>query len=656
MCGFAGFIDWAGLPSEADEWTGRMSDAIRNRGPDDAGCWSDPVAGVAFGHRRLSILDLSPMGHQPMLSGCGRWVIAFNGEIYNHEALRKELESAGWGDGWRGHSDTEVLLAAIAMYGVRGSLEKCVGMFGFALWDRAERTLVMARDRLGEKPVYFGWLGSFFVFASDMAAFYRHPAWKGEINRGALALLMRHNYIPAPYSIFSNISKLQPGRILTLAHGLREPRIESYWNAAEMAERGQAVQFQGSPLEVVDRLEALLRQSLAGQMTADVPLGAFLSGGVDSSTVVALMQSMSSRPIRTFTIGFHEEGYNEAVHAKAVAAYLGTDHTELYVSPREALDVIPQLPVIYSEPFSDSSQIPTFLVSRLARQSVTVSLSGDGGDELFSGYSRYTISERLWSRLSMVPRLARACIAAGIEGLPPRAWSSVLSPILKLAPEKYRFTNPGDKLHKLADVISLRTEEDVYRRLVSHWQSPAELVIGGDEPATMLTGLETLPSLSSFVQRMMYLDMVSYLPDDILVKVDRASMGVSLESRVPLLDHRVVEFAMSLPIAMLRREGQSKWPLRQVLYRHVPRELIERPKMGFGVPIDTWLRGPLRDWGEALLERSRLESEGFFRPDIVRTTWEQHQSGDRNWQYLLWDVLTFQAWHEHYRRGSGMQA
>lgn len=656
MCGFVGFVEWSGLSVEAGEWVSRMSDAIVSRGPDDAGSWLDPDAGVALGHRRLSIVDLSPMGHQPMLSACGRWVIAFNGEIYNHEDLRKQIESGGWSEGWRGHSDTEVLLAAISMYGVRSALKKCVGMFAFALWDRAERTLTVARDRLGEKPAYYGWLGDTFVFASDMAALYRHPKWTGEIDRGSLALLMRHNYIPAPYSIFSNIAKLQPGCILTLAHGSRAPRVESYWSAAETAVRGQRAPFNGSADDAVDTLEALLRQSLSGQMMADVPLGAFLSGGIDSSTVVALMQSMSGQPVRTFTIGFHEEGYDEAVHAKAVAAHLGTAHTELYVSPREALDVIPALPTIYSEPFSDSSQIPTFLVSRLARQSVTVSLSGDGGDELFSGYSRYGLSEQLWSRLSSVPRAVRAAAARSIQAMSPQRWNGALLPILRYAPAKYRLSNPGDKLHKLAGVLSLQTEEEVYRRLVSHWQCPSELVLGGHEPPTMLTGLREIPPLPSFVQRMMYLDTVSYLPDDILVKVDRASMGVSLESRVPLLDHRLVEFAMSLPMEILRRGGQSKWPLRQLLYRHVPRSLIERPKMGFGVPIDSWLRGPLREWGESLLAKSRLESDGFFDPEIVRSTWEQHQSGERNWQYLLWDVLTFQAWHEHYLSESRVRA
>jgi asparagine synthase (glutamine-hydrolysing) len=633
-----------------------MSDAIVSRGPDDAGVWIDPDAGIALGHRRLSIVDLSPMGHQPMFSVCGRWVIAFNGEIYNHEDLRKQIESGGWSEGWRGRSDTEVLLAAISIYGVRSALEKCVGMFAFAIWDRAERTLTMARDRLGEKPAYYGWLDDTFVFGSDLAALYRHPKWTGKIDRGSLALLMRHNYIPAPYSIFSNVAKLQPGCILTLVHGSRAPRIECYWSAAETAVRGQRAPFTGSADDAVDTLEVLLRQSLSGQMMADVPLGAFLSGGIDSSTVVALMQTMSSQPVRTFTIGFHEEGYNEAVHAKAVAAHLGTAHTELYVSPREALDVVPALPTIYSEPFSDSSQIPTLLVSRLARRSVTVSLSGDGGDELFSGYSRYSLSERLWSRLSSVPRAIRSGAARSIQILSPQRWNGALSPILKYAPAKYRLSNPGDKLHKLAGVLSLQTEEEVYRRLVSHWQCPSELVRDSHEPPTMLTGLTDVPPLPSFVQRMMYLDTVSYLPDDILVKVDRASMGVSLESRVPLLDHRLVEFAMSLPMDILRRDGQSKWPLRQVLYRHVPRSLIERPKMGFGVPIDSWLRGPLREWGESLLARSRLESDGFFDPEIVRSTWEQHQSGERNWQYLLWDVLTFQAWHEHYLSGGHVGA
>ncbi|CAB3759882.1 asparagine synthase (glutamine-hydrolyzing) [Paraburkholderia solisilvae] len=649
MCGLTGFVEWGGLRAGADDRLRHMSDAITYRGPDDVGYWIDGDAGVAFAHRRLAIVDLTQSGHQPMASVCGRWMIVFNGEIYNYEQLRKELDAQGWPHGWRGHSDTEVLLAAITTWGIKTALEKSVGMFAFALWDREARTLTMARDRLGEKPLYYGWLGNTLVFGSDMASFYRHPDWRGEIDRNALALLMRHNYIPAPYSIFRNVAKLRPAYMATFTRGGREPKFERYWDSAQVAKQGQQTPFAGSPQEAVDQLEALLRQSLAGQMMADVPLGAFLSGGIDSSTVVAVMQSMSSQPVRTFSIGFNEAGFNEAEHAKAVAKHLGTQHTELYVSPNEALDVIPRLPHIYSEPFADSSQIPTFLVSQMARRDVTVSLSGDGGDELFSGYSRYAIADRMWSKLSGIPRGLRSGAASAMTCVAASSWDKVLSLPMKLAPQRYQYRNVGDKLHKLAGVLTLNTGEELYRRLVSHWTEPTVLVPGSQEPPTALTGLDDVPSLPNLVQRMMYLDLISYLPDDILAKVDRASMAVSLESRVPLLDHRLVEFASTLPLNVLRHEGQSKWPLRQVLYRHVPRSLIERPKMGFGVPIDSWLRGPLRAWGESLLDASRLRQEGYFDADMVRTAWAEHQSGERNWQYLLWDVLMFQAWAEHYK-------
>ncbi|MFY7697265.1 MAG: asparagine synthase (glutamine-hydrolyzing) [Legionella sp.] len=647
MCGFVGLVNLS--HSVPQQTIGEMLSAIAHRGPDDAGIWLDLEADVALGHRRLSIIDRSPAGHQPMKSACGRWVIAFNGEIYNHQLLRKNLELDGWNQGWRGHSDTEVLLAAFSRYGVNQTLAKCVGMFAFAVWDHAERMLIMARDRVGEKPIYYGWLANTFVFGSELAAFYRHPQWRGEINRDALALMMRHNYIPAPYSIFSGIAKLQPGCILRLPYQAKEPIIEHYWSASDIAARGQLHPFNGSPEEAVEQLEQLLRQSLTSQMMADVPLGAFLSGGIDSSTVVALMQSISNQPVRTFTIGFHEEGYNEAIHAQAIAKYLGTCHTELYVSSQEALDVIPRLSTIYSEPFSDSSQIPTFMVSQLAKQSVTVALSGDGGDELFSGYSRYTLSEQLWSKLSRMPALVRAGLANSIQAFSPNTWNVILANILKIAPAKYRFAHPGDKLYKIAQLLSLNTEMEVYKQLVSHWPIPNALVLGATEPITMLTGLQSMPKLDNFIRQMMYLDTVSYLPDDILVKVDRASMAVSLETRLPLLDHRIIEFAASLPIHLLRRHGLSKWPLRQVLHRYVPPSLIERPKMGFGVPIDSWLRGPLREWGETLINRSRLDSEGYLNASMVRTAWEQHQSKRGNWQYLLWDVLCFQAWLEHYK-------
>jgi asparagine synthase (glutamine-hydrolysing) len=643
-------LNWGGLSSEADGHAKAMADAIEHRGPDDEGFWRDPNGAVILGHRRLAIVDLTAAGHQPMASRSGRWVMAYNGEIYNHEALRAELERDGWSGGWRGHSDTEVMLAAFEVYGVEQALQKCVGMFAFALWDREAKTLTLGRDRLGEKPLYYGWLHNTLVFGSELASFYRHPDWHGEINRGALALLMRHNYIPAPYSIFKGVSKLPPATVARFAKHGKDPEIREYWSLREVAQRANRAPFTGTPAEAVDEVQRLLQQSISGQMMADVPLGAFLSGGIDSSTVVAVMQSLSTRPVRTFSIGFDVAGYNEAEHAKAVATHLGTAHTELYVTSREALDVVPRLPSIYSEPFSDSSQIPTYLVSKLARQHVTVSLSGDGGDELFSGYSRYAMSEALWGRISTVPTPLRVGMASAIRAVRPSVWSAALRLPLQVLPSRYRFKNPGDKLHKFADLLGLRTHDDVYLRLLSHWQSPEALVHGSKEPLTWMTRPDGVPdSMTDVVRRMMFLDSVSYLPDDILAKVDRASMAVSLESRVPMLDHRMVEFAATLPTSILRRDGVAKWPLREVLYRYVPKELIDRPKMGFGVPLDSWLRGPLREWGESLIGDRALAEDGLFDVDLVRTAWQEHQSGVRNWQYQLWDVLMFQAWHVGYR-------
>lgn len=657
MCGFVGLLNWYGLTAEADGHARAMATAIAHRGPDDEGFWRDPNNQILLGHRRLAIVDLSAAGHQPMASRSGRWLIAFNGEIYNHEALRAELERGGWSCGWRGHSDTEVLLAAFEVHGVEQALKKCVGMFAFALWDRETKTLTLGRDRLGEKPLYYGWLGDTLVFGSELASFYRHPDWHGDINRGALALLMRHNYIPAPYSIFNGVAKLPPATVARFAQRTKDPRVSEYWSLREVTEEAQRSPFSGTPAEAVDEVERLLRQSIEGQMMADVPLGAFLSGGIDSSTVVAVMQSLSTLPVRTFSIGFDVPGYNEAEHAKSVAKHLGTTHTELYVTSREALDVVPRLPSIYSEPFSDSSQIPTYLVSKLARQHVTVSLSGDGGDELFSGYSRYAMSEALWGRISSVPAPVRIGLASAIRAVSPSVWNSALSLPLRLLPSRYRYPNPGDKLHKLSDLLGLRTHDEAYLRLVSHWQSPEALVQGAKEPATWLTRPDGVPSsISDIVRRMMFLDSVSYLPDDILAKVDRASMAVSLESRVPMLDHRIVEFAATLSTSLLRREGISKWPLRQVLYRYVPQALIDRPKMGFGVPLDSWLRGPLREWGESLIGGDSLAEDGLFNGELVRTAWREHQSGARNLQYLLWDVLMFQSWYAQYRESQSVSA
>lgn len=630
----------------------RMADMIRHRGPDGDGVWTDAAAGVALSQRRLAIIDLSSAGAQPMTSHSGRYVIVFNGEIYNHGDMRALLDRDYGDHAWCGHSDTEVFLAAIEGLGLKKALELSVGMFAFGLWDRRERALVLGRDRLGEKPLYYGRVGQAFAFASELKAFHPLPDWCPEIDRNALMLLMRHNYIPAPYSIYRGISKLRPGHFLVLSENIREPRVERYWSAKEVAEQGRLDRFQGSPEEAVDEVERHLRRSLEGQMIADVPLGAFLSGGIDSSAIVAVMQSISSRPVRTFTIGFAEAGYNEAHHAEQVARHLGTDHTELYLSERDALDVVPQLPSIYCEPFSDSSQIPTFLVSKLARGSVAVALSGDGGDELFSGYTRYALADAFWNKLSRIPIGLRRVSASLATLPPPDLYNNVAGGIMPFLPQRLRRARVGDKIHKAASVFSLRSMSDVYRRLCSHWEEPAEIIPKAVEPPTMLTGLEPLPALSGNVEQMMYLDMMSYLPDDILVKVDRAAMAVSLETRVPLLDHRLIGFALSLPLSILRAENKTKWPLRQLLFKHVPRELVERPKMGFGVPIDAWLRGALRDWAEALLDERRLREDGLFRPETIRRAWSEHLSGQRNNQYLLWDVLMFQSWREAQQRCS----
>ncbi|MBE0435425.1 MAG: asparagine synthase (glutamine-hydrolyzing) [Methylomicrobium sp.] len=646
MCGLTGF--WSFDTADSAVVARSMADTLSHRGPDDAGVWTDNDAGIALAHRRLSILDLSPAGHQPMLSACGRYVIVFNGEIYNHSAIRKELETLV-DCHWRGHSDTETLIMACAVWGVETALKKCIGMFAFALWDKQERKLTLARDRLGEKPLYYGWQGDTFLFGSELKALKAHPAFHAEVDRDALALLMRHNYIPAPYSIWRDIHKLQPGCILTVSTERREPTITSYWSAKQAIEAGVRNPFSGSADEAVSSLESLLSDAIGRQMMADVPLGAFLSGGVDSSAIVALMQKQSNRPVRTFSIGFNERQYNEAQYAKAVAKHLGTDHTELYVMPNDALNVIPRLPMLYDEPFSDSSQIPTFLVAQMARQYVKVSLSGDAGDELFCGYNRYLFGNSLWNKLTLMPLGLRRVIARALTALPPAVWNRLGAPLMMVLPDRLKQANIGDKLHKGAGVLAYRTIDELYLDLISHWKEPTDLVLHSSEPSLLLTSLEAQPVLPTDIERMMAADLTSYLPDDILVKVDRAAMGASLETRVPFLDHRVVEFAWTLPMQYKLRDGVGKWPLREVLYKYVPKSLIERPKMGFGVPIDQWLRGPLREWAEALLDENRLRQEGYFEPSLVKAKWQEHLSGQRNWQYYLWDVLMFQAWLESAR-------
>jgi len=658
MCGLSGFLAATALHDRSRQQTllKRMTDTISHRGPDDAGYWCDGESGIALGHRRLSIIDLSPAGHQPMHAASNRYVIVFNGEIYNHLQMRAQLEACASAPDWRGRSDTETLLAGFDAWGIQGTIERAVGMFAFAVWDRQTATLTLGRDRIGEKPLYYGWQGrgnrAVFLFGSELKALRAHPEFEATVDRDALCLQMRYSYIPAPYSIYRGVAKLPPGCLLSVSARAREPKLTTYWSAARQITAGVAAPFDGGAQQAVKALETLLERAVRDQMIADVPLGAFLSGGVDSSTVVALMQAQSMRPVKTFSIGFHEEGYNEAEYAKAVASHLGTEHTELYVHAGQAQSVIPSLQSVYDEPFSDSSQLPTILVSRLARQHVTVSLSGDAGDELFCGYNRYQLAAKLWNTVNAAPLPLRRLAASGIRKVPIDSWNALARKSSRYLPRSMRFANTGDKLHKGAEVLSSATMDELYLGLVSHWDDPASLVIGGAEPPVLLKGgTSAMPGLNG-IGRMMALDLLTYLPDDILTKVDRAAMSVSLETRIPFLDHRVVEFAWQLPQSMKLCQGVSKWALRQVLYKYVPPALIERPKMGFGVPIDSWLRGPLRDWAETLLDESRLRSEGYFAPAPLRQKWHEHLSGRRNWQYHLWDVLMFQSWLEQHASGS----
>jgi asparagine synthase (glutamine-hydrolysing) len=648
MCGLAGFID-VSRRCEGDSLqtiVRQMSETLRHRGPDDSGTWVDEDVGLALGHRRLAIIDLSSKGRQPMQSACGRYVIVYNGETYNFQVLRRELE--GLNHTFKGHSDTEVVLAAISQWGLEAAVQRFNGMFAFALWDRKKRLLHLVRDRLGEKPLYYGWVGTCFLFGSELKALRAHPSFRGEIDRNALASYMRFKYIPTPYSIYKGIYKLLPGTILTITH--EKPNLSpepiAYWSAKEVVEGGVTDPFSGSPKEAIEQLETLLRDSIKLRMVADVPLGVFLSGGLDSSTVTALAQVNSSQPMRTFTIGFYEPDYNEAEEAKAVARHLGTEHTEFYVTPEESQAVIPRLPTLYDEPFSDPSQIPTYLVSALARQHVTVCLSGDVGDELFGGYTRYLEAQRIWPSIRWMPQGARNVAAKVLVAVSPRVWNTVARGVEYIIPDLAKKLQSGRKQEAVAAILSAETSRALYIELMSDWRDPASLVIGATEPSTPLTDSTHWGRVENFTHWMMYMDLVTYLPDDILVKVDRATMGTSLENRVPLLDHRVVEFAWRVPLGLKIRDGQGKWLLRQVLYRYVPRQLIERPKMGFGVPIDLWLRAPLREWAESLIDERRLRNEGFLHPEPVRQRWKDHLTGKSNWQYALWDVLMFQAWLE----------
>jgi asparagine synthase (glutamine-hydrolysing) len=643
MCGIAGLIDWrAATSADALRSVGEaMNETLRHRGPDGGGVWVEAEGGAALCQRRLAIIDLSPGGAQPMHSADRRYVITFNGEIYNYRDIRGDLAAAG--RTMRSDSDTEVLLEACVLWGVEATLERTIGMFAFALWDRAMRTLYLARDRLGIKPLYYAATAERVLFASQLKAFRAVPGWQPTIDDDAVAGYLRHAYIAQPRTIYREAAKLPPGHILTLRQGTA-PAPRCFWDARSIAVAGQA---RNDPApdenEAIERLDALLRDSVKLRMIADVPLGAFLSGGIDSSTVVALMQAQSTRPVKTFSIGFHAIDYDEAEYAKGVAAHLRTDHTEFYVEPQHALEVIPRLPDWFDEPFADPSQIPTYLVSELTRKHVTVALSGDGGDELFAGYNRYLWAERLARAAGVVPRGLHRPLARAMRVLSPAAWNRLCGWI----PLIWRTALPGDKLHKIANLLENPEPDAIYRRLVSQWE-PGEIAAAGLEPRGPLWDATVGRDFPAFVPRMQYLDLVSYLPDDILTKVDRATMAVGLEGRVPLLDHRVVAYAWTLPFRFKVRGGSGKWLLRRVLDRYVPRPLIDRPKMGFGVPIDAWLRGPLREWAEQLLAPARLSSYGFVRAEPVRRAWQEHLQGSRNWQYPLWTVLMLQAWRERW--------
>lgn len=653
MCGVAGFVDGARLdPAERHRIAAEMALALAHRGPDDSGVWTDADGGVVLAHRRLSIVDLSAAGHQPMTSPSGRFVITYNGEIYNFRSLREDL--AGGDLRFQGTSDTEVLLAAVDRWGVETALERINGMFAFALWDRQTRSLHLVRDRLGKKPLYFGRAGRSFLFASELKAFHAHPDFVPQLDRAAVALFLQYGYVPTPHSIYKGVFKLPAAGHLALpsepSGGFDAPldHVRTYWSLRERAQSGMEQPLQLSEEEASERLEEILSEAVAQRMIADVPLGAFLSGGIDSSTVVALMQKCASRPVKTFTIGFHERDYNEAEAAKEVARHLGTEHHELYVTPGDAQSVIPNLATIYDEPFADISQIPTYLVSRFTRDHVKVALSGDGGDEAFGGYTRHFVGPRLWKAMALCPTAVRRVGARLLTSVAPAGWDKAFETINRCLPQSQHRPTPGYHVHKLAGLLAVAGPEDLYDRLVSRWTSPASMVIGGVPPRPAVDDPAQRFTQGDLAHRMMYYDTMGYLPDDILVKVDRATMAVGLEARAPLLDYRVMEFSWQLPLGMKVQGGQGKRILRQILARHVPTKLVDRPKQGFVIPVDQWLRGPLRDWAEAMLDPQRLRAEGVLEPKAIRQAWNEHLSGKRTRIDGLWCILMFQAWHERW--------
>ena len=653
MCGFTGYISSDSIKKfyNNESIIREMTRSLIHRGPDSEGFWKDSAESIVMGFRRLAILDTSSNGNQPMISNNGQFVIVFNGEIYNHLLLRKEIEGSKSNHEWSSGSDTETILCGFELWGIQKTIQKCSGMFGFAVWCNQNKELVLGRDRLGEKPVYYGWQGEsedrVFLFGSELKSFHKHPNFQKEINRDSISSFLRYSYVPAPNSIYKNIFKLLPGHLLKVSLNLQEPVITEYWSATEIAQKNPKLSFPNDE-DAIDSLEGILRSSVKQQMIADVPIGAFLSGGIDSSVITSLMQEQSMEKIKTFTIGFDQKGFNEAEHAKAVASHLGTDHAELYIDSQDLLNVIPNLSELYDEPFGDSSQIPTYLISKFAKKSVSVALSGDGGDELFCGYNRYKITDKYWKKLKFIPPFLRKILASSISKLPP----SEIDKMYSFFNKETQYANFSEKVLKGSNVIASKDISDLYIGLISACQDPNFMVINGVESNkffhSKLKMLENLDDLSL----MMLMDLLTYLPDDILTKVDRAAMGVSLETRVPMLDHHIVDFAMRLPQEYKLRDNQTKWLLREVLYRNVPKELIERPKAGFAIPIGLWLRTSLKDWADDLLSESSIHEQGFFHAAKIRERWLQHLSGTHNWEHFLWNILMFQSWFKNFHEQS----